>query len=284
MSIKIFNGYLLAKGTDIFEFHEKFKTLVSREHKKDTSRSIISDAIQTLDNITMGQRKRMNVIKKSQKVSTWNIPVEKKLDAILMYNSMERFTRDKGSKGETYAEVILVKNAEKDQHAFFFFGEDTVSSQLENIPGVIYYPYWNNSDRPKNVSKKEWKHRLEFWEGVGDLWGSTKNLGYSYEPFSTLPEDTSVSFKGLKNYLDSDEAVIPSYEKRVETVLNNLSFELAIKELAPRIKEDKQVTYEIFSVASKIRSAEGFRENNEKVIKSKLIPITKDILLSVLTK
>lgn len=39
---------------------------------------------------------------------------------------------------------------------------------LRNVKGVTPYPYWDNSDRPRNISKREWDRRGRIWDACDD--------------------------------------------------------------------------------------------------------------------
>ena len=39
---------------------------------------------------------------------------------------------------------------------------------IRRQPGVCDYGYWNNTDRPKRVTKAEWTHRKQIWDRVFD--------------------------------------------------------------------------------------------------------------------
>lgn len=35
---------------------------------------------------------------------------------------------------------------------------------LESLPGVEHYGYWNNTDKPDNISQREWRRREKLWD------------------------------------------------------------------------------------------------------------------------
>ena len=38
------------------------------------------------------------------------------------------------------------------------------STLVDTVLGKYYYGFWNNADKPKNISKKDWSARGEFWK------------------------------------------------------------------------------------------------------------------------
>lgn len=37
---------------------------------------------------------------------------------------------------------------------------------IANLPGVEHYGYWNNTDRPDNITQREWRRREKIWDDI----------------------------------------------------------------------------------------------------------------------
>lgn len=55
--------------------------------------------------------------------------------------------------GKTY---IILSGSDELKSLFINEESDTL--------GLVEYQYWNNEDKPKNISNKEWNERYDFWE------------------------------------------------------------------------------------------------------------------------
>lgn len=100
-----------------------------------------------------------------------------------------------------------------------------VQEAFEQLPGVRKYAYWNNTDRPKKLSKKQWDKRQEDWKkavGYGDI---TKQ-GIVIELVSDFP----------LMFSDMEDVKLPSLSKRAKRIAT-LFVE---REFIARMKEETE--------------------------------------------
>ena len=45
---------------------------------------------------------------------------------------------------------------------------------IDSVPGVEEYGYWNNSDRPEEISQKSWDAREKNWDNICDNWDEAR--------------------------------------------------------------------------------------------------------------
>lgn len=93
----------------------------------------------------------------------------------------------------------------------------------ENQEGVEYYPYWNNTDPPENLSWDEWKEREREWGEVLKEWQAPGKVGLSYEVSDTRYFNIG---EGYLNFSKEGlpENLIPSFEKRLHRMSQDLAW------------------------------------------------------------
>ena len=123
-----------------------------------------------------------------------------------------------------------------------------VQEAFEQLPGVRKYAYWNNTDRPKKLSKKQWDKRQEDWKkavGYGDI---TKN-GIVIELMTDIP----LIFSGVP------DVKLPSLSKRAKRIATHF----VEKEFIARLQEESEkVSYHV--IIDYFSSEEGVRALKEK--------------------
>jgi hypothetical protein len=99
-------------------------------------------------------------------------------------------------------------------YALLFTEQEDYIAAWNDIPAVQPWPYWNNTDRPDDVTEDEWEHRREVWGRI---------LGWN------APATRGLSWKFLGNYDSVDlnavrpdvEACIPSPWMRAQKLAKN---------------------------------------------------------------
>lgn len=129
------------------------------------------------------------------------------------------------------------------------------------------YAYFNNTDRPENISDKEWDERSKIWNYVLD----------NQEP---LQFNAFKSYEGVLNFFLEEEikefnnklvSYIPSDEKRAK--------ELAVSSMYNKKKINSKKVSDYMKFVDKLKT--DFKEEFEqeiKNIKKQLKPITLDII------
>jgi len=103
---------------------------------------------------------------------------------------------------------------------------ETIQTFFEQMPGVKKYGYWNNSDRPEHVSKKQWDTRRDDWD-VAVQHGDISKQGLVIDLVSEFPVRCS----------DRSKVQFPSFEKRAKRVSSILVEKDFIAELNKQGKE-----------------------------------------------
>lgn len=88
--------------------------------------------------------------------------------------------------------------------------------QFKDLPWVEEYAYWNNTDRPDEVTDEEWEAREKAWNEVtkADPLDRPGASGFTVE---CLPHHVIVEAKDCVAHL-------PTFESRVERIVHNKSF------------------------------------------------------------
>lgn len=50
----------------------------------------------------------------------------------------------------------------------WMYGESCITKHIKRPKGVVDYSFWNNTDRPKNVSERVWKSRGKVWDRLAN--------------------------------------------------------------------------------------------------------------------
>lgn len=123
-----------------------------------------------------------------------------------------------------------------------------IQTSFEQLPGVREYAYWNNVDKPKKLSEKEWEKRKDDWSqaiGYGDI---TKD-GIVIELMTDIP----LIFSGVP------DVKLPSLSKRAKRIATHF----VEKEFIARLQEESEkVSYHV--IIDYFSSEEGVRALKEK--------------------
>lgn len=146
MSIKIYNGYKLNK----------------------MSMSQLSHFIQTKLRPAMEEALIQKLEKTIDKVASWDMPVQKRLQKI--YNeTFDLKQKNSPYRGDTTYDFKLdVTFFESDKHTLMMVYTECFEyfDALKAMPEVEQYYYWNNTDKPDDISYEDWKARGKEWDSV----------------------------------------------------------------------------------------------------------------------
>lgn len=282
MSTKIYSGYKLAPEISLFEFQRSFASLVKNEYQAKAVNEVLQQTLYYFDQINMGNRKLMNTIKRGifdrPRNEHQKMPVDRgeRLRRVLDYVITDFVMGDtirarkagkQSEKPETYGEAVILFNKTLGETYFIFFGDSNLEEKVGELPGVSYFGYWNNSDRPDDVSKKEWKYRRDAWEGVGDLGQPISSLGLIVNPLTDY-ERHRISAKEFVNYIKAhpERVQVPTVENRVKTAIRDAAFAQTSKD----VKAGKINMYDFFAHAAELQREASFvkpvRDKAEKYI------------------
>lgn len=156
MSTKIYHGYRLAEGVDLFAFLGTLRDTMDPVRDRLDAHALMAYAL--------------HAVVKADRAGTPR-PARPLMDALDAFDDRQRKT-DPDSRGH-------------DPHRFeVSFGRDPLTKRVlallytdaaeftaawEALPEVEPYGYWNNTDRPDDVTDTEWDERREAWDRLGIL-------------------------------------------------------------------------------------------------------------------
>lgn len=109
----------------------------------------------------------------------------------------------------------------KGKHIFgIIFAQDDLAQKWLQKDFVSRYPYWNNTDRPADVSAKEWKARERTWGIVlgGNYRLTPAEAGFSTDNMAEATRANYVSFEDIEKYQ-------PSLDERAKAVAIEVIFQ-----------------------------------------------------------
>jgi hypothetical protein len=92
-----------------------------------------------------------------------------------------------------------------DDVLMIFFGWHGYCDILRGMDGLEEYAYFNNTDKPDNISQEEWDQRYNIWEKSGALDNSPELNILRYTPLGNTP--------GIP-FIDKDHPFIPTKAER----------------------------------------------------------------------
>ncbi|CAO4140675.1 hypothetical protein LPLAFNJD_LOCUS751 [Methylorubrum aminovorans] len=143
-------------------------------------------------------------------------------------------------------------------------------------PWVEHWPYWNSTDRPEGVSRREWAKRGETWNAIlaGDEWDRPVGcgFGYDFEPPPRWPQGEDVL------------AYVPSHADRVARFASmrvmDAEFRRLLDEAGVSLQARECMQY-VIQAEQNVRGPKGDhlrRAEGERI--APLLPaITLDVLL-----
>jgi len=182
MSTKIYNGYILKEMRNVWElkaFANKVRGKIRPIADELTHRLLAQLVAQRIDRITLG------------------MPLDEPTDAVPYGYALatmreharkirETNLRDPEFDFSCSVSVIPIRGMVL---ALLHADRNEYRAVFESIPGVAPYPYWNNTDRPNDISDEEWDKRKEDWNIALPGAGVPNENGVLIEcPFQFIPK------------------------------------------------------------------------------------------------
>ena len=129
---------------------------------------------------------------------------------------------------------------------------------FKNIPQIEEYNYWNNTDRPENITQAQWNKRYNDWEIVS----LSKTGYYDQDGLGLCLGATPIRNPFIKNNLDK---YVPKFlennpiEKRLSSLINNHLIEVIFQEEVEKLpEEDKKsrINSLVMSIMRKVQKNE----------------------------
>jgi hypothetical protein len=130
----------------------------------------------------------------------------------------------------------------KDATYMMFFGQVKFLEKFKNKLKLKDFHYQDQTDKPKNISEKNWENRIKIWDKIlgGDGYGKPIDHGYQF----TFAEKKPCTFY---DFLTTRNIKIPSDKKRAENMV--------------RFNKNKEIDPDkIFSSFEKIRKSANFEK------------------------
>lgn len=160
MSTKIYSGYRLQDGVDMFDVVKKTRATFQELLQRKAGYELLSDIVFAYDQLKFSDELAERFRKGndlSDKVNEW--AVRYKMCKNLSEN-MERYPKhyqvSLGFAPDPVTGKMLV----------YYFGPGEMEEVFEGFEEVEEYGYWNNSEQPDGINDEEWQEHREAWDRV----------------------------------------------------------------------------------------------------------------------
>lgn len=161
--------------------------------------------------------------------------------------------------------------------AMLFAEHKAYVDMFKSIEGIELYPYWDNTDKPENITQEEWDKRRDEWlEAIGET-GVPSLEGLTITCYTSLP---FIEAKEVVDYINENI----SFETRVNSYANKIVLFQKFNELT----KDSEQSYELYLEAVKhLQTEEGHTKVTlEKEVLSSLFKkeiVEEDLITSICT-
>ena len=158
MSMKIYHGYRLAEGTDVWDFTERLRREGNEER----------------DRLDMEMVEKLAEGVAAKRLEDGKEPAGSR-EAYLMggYHAwLKVMTQLKESRlGDPHQlDVCLIRDPGTGRIMALLYAGSKMEHVWERQPEVEEYGYWNNTDQPEGVTDAEWDERRAAWERCLPNW------------------------------------------------------------------------------------------------------------------
>lgn len=201
MSTKIYNAYLL-EGHDLgsaAQLLQKFKMATLRPMMEELkAKTLARRAVQLFDKATIG----LDTEKGNYVSRAWREMRDEQKNAVAGVREPD----------VDFSCKLSLINHRSGVYVVMYSEQADFTCAWEKIPGVVDYSYWDNTDRPDDVSAKDWKKRQRVWDSIfkGDV-RSPDDAGLSIELLSVEGSWRTPSQEKLLE-------VLPDLDQRVASV------------------------------------------------------------------
>lgn len=164
MSTKIYNGYKLPllNLQELMEWLYKFRDAIREKADELYATKMATIATTLVDSYALGQTK---MSKELRKISLDKNKISPSFAAFkIIENAREEIKKTKRRNPEFDFECNIVLIPTKDKILIQLFSEQNAFARILKDLGAAEYPYWNNCDRPDDVTQEDWDLRGEEWD------------------------------------------------------------------------------------------------------------------------
>ena len=284
MSIKIYNGYKLPPMS-----FAKLSTLIGKMESEMTKlfhilikKRIAEEYAEAFDKIHFGKMPVDIYCDKFEKHETFT-----KEQKVRRCNERTIYSRIEDHTSASFERIYKTQHRDPDydfQFSVSFISSNNKILVFVNTEKQVYldlfvsitkakeYGYWNNTDKPKGVSAKEWKERERDWRKGTDDFGRISTYGLQWE----LLDTRHLFLFWLKSEMILE--YIPSNEQRATRIAKDRFYDVFCKRYRARnnITEIKNISDSgIFKAVDFLQTEKGktlLKRMSEKIEK-KLVPI-----------
>jgi len=227
MSTKLYDGLRIknTKEEDVIAKLDSLKPLFKEVLRNTIAKKISSEYFNMVDNVFNNDNPQLpcdyaqNILKKE----------------------MENIKNDKRSIMFQYDFVIYVKQYKSDVYLYPFYRElNDLNILMEKIPELEDFGYWDNTDKPEEISESHWKKREKIWNTISNKY-TFEESGFKKISLNDIKDFENISF----NY----ELFVPkTKEKRLDIALKNIYISVIYKELI-KGKKPEEITHSMYMEA-----------------------------------
>lgn len=286
MSIKLYNGYKLPNlsALELKHFFDEFRTKLKAEAEDKFIRRLAKDYSELFDLIHLGNVKEENYKAwfKNCRLFHEERPILGNLKELVIDNfSKILSTRSRNPSYDFSCQVSIIPT-ENYILCQVFEDDNKFLNVWESMKGVEPFGYWDNTDRPENITDEAWDIRYQVWKNALNDFSPPAECGFTFE---FMPSEFSLTHLVYSLCDDEDEfftkilSQIPSYESRVERWSKDKTKSLFMKRFQENRKSEGKKIDSIsdsgyFDAVDYIETEEGKKEMEE--VKEKfVIPFLK---------
>lgn len=271
MSTKLYDGILIDEPLSwkiIQEIRENIEQTFEQLNKKLTIEYFNEEYARTI-------RKTH-----SQALGIYKKPDNEEEDHGIFFNALKRF---KNEESEFFKDKLLCKvhlfepvvgaNSEKSPAYVINNNEPEYLNNLLKLPYIKEYGYWNNTDKPDELTEEEWDQRRSDWNEVLDRSFFFTGSGVSID----LPETKARTFSRL-----DDDGLIE--ELNTTENLNSIREKISTRILSDLVlNKNKEIVYESLKAGSFGLVMEVITNSQKIIQETDVLPIGEVSELSIET-
>jgi len=257
MSIKIYDGYKVTLKDDaiwpLWDMLDDVTQKIRALADKTCGEQIVYEAISEHDRYVLGMRSGLRKDVKDPARDATQSVIEKKgmnirLALSLVASDMHaracdvKRTNLRDPEIDYSCSIALVRDG-KDLLAIIYTEHQMFQDIWSAAPGVEPWPYWNNSDRPDDLTEEQWDQRAKSWERALNGYGPAGEAGIIKE---VIPIGWTPKMGFLGNAMEEARKIGLVLEEkgltpalRADTLAKETVFNEKMKELCPEAKDIK---------------------------------------------
>jgi len=168
MSTKIYTGFIAPAGVDIFDLQERLSKYLAPIILSEITSSAVEDIVYRYDLLTIN-----NGVYKAYGIKGFSDKSEKDYPALTFndlywaYFGQERQDiKDPNDYKYRNAKISFMRHPETNEILILVNSSNNTLKALKKFDGIKEYNYWDNTDRPKRISAKEWEARSKKWDSI----------------------------------------------------------------------------------------------------------------------